>query len=327
MMLRNRGRLLVCSLLSAACSSSTSTLDARGPAAERIAELWWLMTALAALIFVALVAFLVPTLRQRAEGGAGQSHHKTWLWTTIGISALILTIVFIASERTMAAVHNVAHEEDVLIRVKAWQWWWAVTYDLSGSTDTVVTANEIHIPTGRRVRLELTSGDVIHSLWVPNLQGKVDLVPGRVHALRLQAERPGVSRAPCAEYCGVQHAHMTLLVVAHTQAEFDAWLARERLPASPPTDSLRNAGAALFGRSCAYCHMVRGTGSLGKLGPDLTHFASRRMLAAGTLENSPEHLATWLLEPQRVKPGTRMPTVPLDAPELAAVVAYVAGLR
>ncbi|MGH7711104.1 MAG: cytochrome c oxidase subunit II [Gemmatimonadaceae bacterium] len=329
MVFRHRGRSIVCVLLltSAACSGPASTLNARGPAAERIADLWWLMTALAALVFVAVIVFLAATLRKRDAVGAQQPRHKQWLWSAIGAAVVILTIVFIGSERTMAVVHNAAHADDLLIRVKAWQWWWEVTYELPGTADTLVTANEIHIPIGRRVRLQLTTGDVIHSLWVPNLQGKVDLVPGRAHLLWVQADRPGVSHAPCAEYCGVQHAHMTLLVVAHTQAEFDAWQVRERLPASTAMDSLRVAGAAVFGRACAYCHMVRGTSSLGKLGPDLTHFGSRRTLASATLENSPQHLAAWLADPQRVKPGTRMPTVPLSAPELAAVVAYVAGLR
>jgi cytochrome c oxidase subunit 2 len=228
----------------------------------------------------------------------------------------------------MAVLHHTAHADDLTIKVKGWQWWWEVTYDIPGVTDSVVSANEIHIPTGRRVRLELTTGDVIHSLWVPNLQGKTDLVPGRTNITWLQADRPGISHGPCAEYCGVQHAHMTLLVVAHTPAEFTAWLARERLPASPPLDSLRLMGATVFARvGCAYCHMIRGTASLGKLGPDLTHFASRRMLAAAMLENSPRHLERWLADPQRVKPGTRMPAVPLDGRELAAVVAYLGALR
>ncbi|MGH7696442.1 MAG: cytochrome c oxidase subunit II [Gemmatimonadaceae bacterium] len=312
----------------AACSCPTSSLHTRGPAAASIADLWWLLTALAGVVFVAVIVFLLPTLRQRGDIGADQRRQRVFLWAAIGASAVILTIAFVASERTMAALHRAPNADDLTIKVKAWQWWWEITYDVPGSTDTVVSANEIHIPTGRRVWLELTTGDVIHSFWVPALQGKTDLVPGRTNRTWLQADQPGVSPGPCAEYCGVQHAHMTLLVVAHTPAEFAAWLARERLSAPPPQDSLRVAGAATFASAgCAYCHMVRGTASLGKLGPDLTHFASRRMLAAGTLENSPRHLATWLANPQRVKPGTRMPAVPLNGREFAAVVAYVGALR
>jgi cytochrome c oxidase subunit 2 len=328
--LKQRHGAIICVLLisAAACVGPTSTLHTRGPAAASIANLWWLLTALAGVVFVAVMAFLLPTLRQRGDVGADPQRQRVWLWSALGASAVILTIAFVASERTLAALHRAPHDADLSIKVKGWQWWWEVTYDVPGASDTVVSANEIHIPTGRRIRLELTSGDVIHSLWVPNLQGKTDLVPGRTNTTWLQADRPGVSYGPCAEYCGVQHAHMTLLVVAHTPAEFAAWLAREQLSAAAPQDSLRLAGAVIFARTgCAYCHMVRGTASLGKLGPDLTHFASRRMLAAGTLENSPRHLAAWLADPQRVKPGTRMPAVPLDERELVAVVAYVGALR
>ncbi|MGQ0642386.1 MAG: cytochrome c oxidase subunit II [Gemmatimonadaceae bacterium] len=309
--------------MASACSGSTSTLDARGPAAETIADLWWVMLGLAGLVFLAVLAFLLPTLRKRTPA----SHRPhTWLAGAIGTSAVILTTLFIVSERTMGRLHHVTGSDDLRVSVKGWQWWWEVAY-IVGS-DTVVTANEIHIPTGRRVRLELTTGDVIHSLWVPNLQGKTDLVPGRTHLTWLQADHPGISYGPCAEYCGVQHAHMTLVVVALAPAEFAAWLQRERLPATPPIEPQRIAGAGVFARAgCAYCHMVRGTTSLGKLGPDLTHFASRRTIAAATLENAPRHLTAWLADPQRVKPGTRMPTTPLAARDLAAVVAYVSGLR
>jgi cytochrome c oxidase subunit 2 len=194
--------------------------------------------------------------------------------------------------------------------------------------DTVFSANEIHIPTGRRVRLELTTGDVIHSLWIPNLQGKTDLVPGRTHSTWIRADQPGVSHGPCAEYCGVQHAHMTLVVVAEPPDVFNEWLSRERLAAVSPADPRQVAGAAVFASAgCAYCHNVRGTASLGKLGPDLTHFASRRTIAAALIENSTAQLSAWIENPQRMKPGTRMPNPGLNARDLAAVVAYVSSLR
>jgi cytochrome c oxidase subunit 2 len=281
------------------------------------------MAVLAVAVVLVLLAFLLPLVRRR---NPSRQRHQRWLAGVVVASAIILTTLFIASERTMTALHHGAGTEDLTIHVKGWQWWWEVTYTLGG--DTIVTANEIHIPTGRRVRLALSTGDVIHSLWVPNLQGKTDLVPGRTHVTWLQADTPGVSRGPCAEYCGVQHARMTLLVVAHAPDEFADWLGRERLPAATPRDTQHVAGAALFARAgCAYCHNVRGTNSLGKLGPDLTHFASRRMIATATLENTPENLASWLADPQRVKPGTLMPAPVLDSRELATVVAYVGGLR
>jgi cytochrome c oxidase subunit 2 len=290
------------------------------------------MAILATAVFVAVVLALVATMRRRSADpehdymDTAATRNRRWLTGLVTVSAVILTIVFVASERVMHAVHGAPETGDLRVTVKAWQWWWEVAYVLSG--DTVISANEIHLPVGRRIRLELTSGDVIHSLWVPNLQGKTDLMPGDTNVMWLQADRAGVSHAPCAEYCGVQHAHMTLIVVSHTSEDFERWLAQERLGATEPTDSLRREGAVVFARAgCAYCHLVRGTNSLGKLGPDLTHFGARRTIAAATLENSALHLTAWLADPQRVKPGTRMPTTALDARQLAAVVAYVGGLR
>lgn len=320
------GSLICLALISAmACSGASAVLDTRGPTSTSIAKTWWLMLTLAAIVYVAVLTLLLQQLRHRTSR---PSPHARWLGVTVALSAVILTSVFIASERTLSAMHHAAQDDELRISVKGWQWWWEVTYAIAGSSDTIASANEIHIPVGRRVRVDATSGDVIHSLWVPNLQGKIDLVPGRTHSLSLQADRPGVSRAPCAEYCGMQHAHMTLLVIAHAPADFERWLANERLAAVPPADSLRAAGAALFARAqCAYCHLVRGTSSLGKLGPVLTHFASRRTIAAATLDNTPEHLTAWLENPQRLKPGTRMPAVPLTPSDLTALVAFVSALR
>jgi cytochrome c oxidase subunit 2 len=229
--------------------------------------------------------------------------------------------------RTQVALH--AHAaQDLTIEIIGHQWWWEMRYRGPSPGDQVITANEIHIPTGQRVRIELTSADVIHSLWVPNLQGKTDLVPGRTLITWLQADVPGISRGQCAEYCGIQHTHMAFLVVAETPAEFARWLAEQRRPAQAPADAMSQQGQSVFdGSGCGYCHTVSGARAAGSLGPDLTHFASRRTIAAGTLPNTRENLAAWLADPQRIKPGNLMPRVPLTPAALDAVVRYLESLR
>jgi cytochrome c oxidase subunit II len=283
-------------------------------------------------VYVVVLVLLGLSARRRATDRAAPSdatRRRLMSWVVL-LTAAIVAGVFVLSIRAEHAVHG-SHDSagDVLIHVTGWQYWWEVHY---GASDTalgaVVSANEIHIPTGQRVRVQLTSGDVIHSLWIPHLQGKVDLVPGDTNVLWLEAKVPGISRGQCAEYCGTQHTHMALTVVAHAPAEFASWLARERAPAPAPTDSLAQAGAAVFrGAGCDYCHEIRGTNSLGRLGPDLTHVGSRGMLAAGTIENTPENLAAWIVGAQSIKPGNRMPNIPLTDAQLRAVTHYLSGLR
>lgn len=319
-----------------ACSGVQSVLDARGPAADRIADLWWLLLAVASGVYVVFLTLLLGAIvrRRRDDGerqrGADPPHHRDARWViaaAVVLPALVLAGVFVVTLRTQAALHAHAAEE-LTIKVVGRMWWWQITYVGSSLGDTVVGANEIHIPTGRRVRLELTSADVIHTLWVPNLQGKTDLVPARTLVTWVQAVRPGISRGQCAEFCGIQHAHMSFLVIAEPPAQFERWLAEQRRPASAPSDELGRQGQSVFLASgCGYCHSVRGIRTLGLLGPDLTHFAGRQTIAAGTLANAPGNLFAWIADPQRVKPGNKMPRVPLAPEQLRAVVAYVQSLR
>jgi cytochrome c oxidase subunit 2 len=190
-----------------------------------------------------------------------------------------------------------------------------------------VTANEIHIPVGAPVRVRLRAADVIHSFWVPSLAGKLDLIPGKTNETWLQAERAGVYRGQCAEYCGLQHARMALLIIAQPPSEFDAWLHAQRRPAATPTDPVAAWGMELFARNCAGCHAVQGAPFYGRTGPDLTHLASRRTLASGMLDNVRGALAGWIANPQVLKPGTRMPHLALAAEDLHALVRYLEGLR
>jgi cytochrome c oxidase subunit 2 len=192
----------------------------------------------------------------------------------------------------------------------------------------VTTANEIHIPVGRPVRFEVVAGDVIHSFWIPELAGKTDLIPGQRNVMWLEADHPGVYRGQCAEYCGMQHSKMAMSVVADPPAAFGAWLARQRLPAASPSDPDMVAGEAVFTTSaCALCHTIRGTPARGRVGPDLTHLASRRMIAAGTLPNTRGYLAGWIANPQALKPGNVMPAVPLRPTELQVLITYLQSLN
>jgi cytochrome c oxidase subunit 2 len=236
---------------------------------------------------------------------------------------VVLVGVYALSLGTMRAIRGQGSDE-VVIDVIGHQFWWEVRYP----NQEIVTANEIHIPVGEPVALRLTSADVIHSFWVPELHGKLDLTPGLTTHLLLQADQPGEYRGQCAEFCGVQHARMGLLVIAGTRADFDAWVARQQLPAAPPTDEVAIAGQqVLLGSSCVYCHTVAGTNATGTLGPDLTHLASRRTLAAATVPNTRGHLAGWIIDPQAIKPGNKMPPTNLSAEELLALLAYLETLH
>jgi cytochrome c oxidase subunit 2 len=197
-----------------------------------------------------------------------------------------------------------------------------------GPSDIFVTANELHIPVGKPVLVNLKADDVIHSLWVPNLAGKKDMIPGRSALMQFRADQPGIYRGQCTEFCGFQHAMMGLLVVADPPAQYEAWVQAQRQPAAEPQDAKAQRGKDLFqALSCAMCHAIQGTIANGQRAPDLTHIASRRTLAAGTLPNTAQDLRSWISDPQVHKPGTNMPATPLSNEDLDALVAYLGGLK
>lgn len=208
----------------------------------------------------------------------------------------------------------------------AQDWWWAVRYPDDANGRGFVTANEIHIPVGQPVAIELKSADVIHAFWVPQLAGKTQTIPGQTNRQWLQADRPGIYRGQCSQYCGAQHAHMAFEVVAEPPAAFHAWLAAQRQPAPAPAAGAgaERRGQRVFAARCAGCHAVRGTDAAGDAGPDLTHVGTRRLLAAGTLDNTPDNLRRWIAHAQQVKPQSLMPSIalaPRDADDLAAYLA------
>jgi cytochrome c oxidase subunit 2 len=237
--------------------------------------------------------------------------------------------LIVASFLVGRAIYSNPNNSDALIiEVNGRQWWWDVRYNPSIPSQIVTTANEIHIPVGRPIVLRLGSGDVIHSFWVPNLHGKMDMIPGRTQELSLQADRPGVYRGQCAEYCGHQHAHMALTVVAEPEDQFNAWYQAQLQSAPAPATESQIYGQKVFlSKPCVMCHRIQGTEAGGRLGPDLTHVASRQTIAAGTLPNTREHLAQWIVNSQSVKPGNRMPPIPVAGNELNALLDYVQSLK
>ncbi|MBW3634141.1 MAG: cytochrome c oxidase subunit II [Chloroflexi bacterium] len=310
--------------------AETSVLDPAGPRAARIAELWWVMFALGIAVFVVVMGLLLVAI---FRGKRGSDTEERGPFTGTGFVALggavipflILMIVFGATLWTLIALAEPEGPPGLTIEVAGHQFWWEVRYP----DQDVVTANEIHIPTGQPVELKLIGADVIHSLWVPQLSGKLDLIPGKTNTLWLEADEPGEYRGQCAEFCGIQHAHMAFLVIAQPPNEFAEWLDAQREPSDEPApDSVVERGEQIFlGSACVYCHTVRGTNASGELGPDLTHLASRRTLAAGTLENNLGNLAGWIVDPQSIKPGNKMPATNLGSEELQDLLAYLMSLR
>jgi cytochrome c oxidase subunit 2 len=243
------------------------------------------------------------------------------LLTTLILIVFGLTSFYATRGFTWHDIHTIT------LKVTAQQWWWQVEYQNEDASQDFLTANEIHIPVGRPVTLELDASDVIHSFWVPNLMGKQDMIPGRRNFITLKADRPGLYRGQCAEFCGLEHAKMAILVFAEPQEKFEAWRRHQIEPAKTPGAAQRLRGMDIFvHRQCASCHTVNGTDAGGQTGPDLTHFGGRATIAAGLLHNTPQNLDRWLADPQQLKPGANMPEVPLSAEDRAALVAYLEGL-
>ena len=318
-----------------------SALIAAGPQAAHIAGLWWLMfwICLAVLLLVAS-ALLIAVLRARVRGAAivaepqldtdrRLEHRIGWTVVTCVVATIMVLFIFlVASAVTGHRLALLASDNALTIRLTGYRWWWKVQYLDPTPARAVVTANEIHIPVGRPILINTQSQDVIHSFWVPALHGKKDLVPGHPSSIWIQADRPGRYEGQCAEFCGLQHAHMRLIVIAEPQEKFDAWMEAQRQPAKPPVDPLAQRGLNVFITGpCALCHAIRGTDAAGQVAPDLTHLASRVTIGAGTLPNSAGNLAGWIIDSQHIKPGNAMPPNSLSAEDLRGLLAYLGGLQ
>ena len=244
----------------------------------------------------------------------------------IAMPIVVITALFVIADlfviRTTEAPAKTATQ--LTVQVIGHQWWWEIRYPGRG----VVTANELHIPTRTPVRLEVRTADVIHSLWVPELNRKIDTIPGKTNAIEFNADTTGVFRGACAEFCGLQHAQMGIEVFAEAPSSFRAWLAREARPARPPSDPLARRGLRIFTSGpCSSCHAIAGTRATGDVGPDLTHVASRSTIGALALRNGPHELGEWITDSQTIKPGNQMPNFRLRGSQLRALVAYLEALK
>jgi cytochrome c oxidase subunit II len=312
--------------------SAYSVHGPHSPQARRIDSLGDAMYLTSAIVFVLVVAALVWATfrRRRGEERTDQSDRsmRTPVIVATAATTIILFVFLMLDLSVGRAITSNPGPEALQVRVTGHQWWWEIQYRDSLPQNWATTANEIHIPVGRPVLFELRSTDVIHSLWPPNLNGKRDLIPGNENSIWFQADSAGVYRGQCAEFCGHQHAKMGFLIVAEPPDSFRTWLARQRDTAMTPTDSVALRGQEVFlSSSCVMCHTIAGTPAGSRIGPDLTHLASRRTIAAGTLPNTRGNLAGWIVNPQAIKPGVRMPATSLDSDDLQALLTYLESLK
>jgi cytochrome c oxidase subunit 2 len=308
-----------------------SMLSTAADQATAIGTVWTLMLWICGLMYAAVLLWLgyVLATRVRANASTGMRHDPKLVQALIAFVVLVvglLTWLVAASYLTDRRLHS--GKPALVVRITAKQWWWQVEYPDADPSKQFSTANELHLPRDRTIRVELRAGDVIHSFWVPNLSGKQDLVPGHANAILLTPRVAGRFRGPCAEFCGLQHANMALDVRVETPEAFARWQALQRAPARAPSTALAQRGATVFAvTACATCHTIRGTDASSHVGPDLTHLASRSTLAAGTLPMQRGSLLAWISDPQHFKPGNAMPRVALSPQDLAAVTDYLAGLQ
>jgi cytochrome c oxidase subunit 2 len=316
----------------AGCGNSQSTLSPHSEPARQITTLWWGMLAAAAVGFGGTLLLIAIAYVRRNRAGlpiidGDDDRNATRLVVAFGIIIPLLaltTLFFIADIGVVRATDAPGPGQTRLtIDVAARQWFWDVRY----ARTSAVTANEIHIPTGTPVKVELTSPDVIHSFWVPELNKKVDAIPGHPNSLLLEADKPGVYRGQCAEFCGLQHANMALAVHAEPPAKFKAWLAHMAKPVSASAPGAAAGLRAFNADQCAACHTLRGTSAHGRIGPDLTHVMSRHTLAALTIPNTKDYLGAWIVDPQHFKPGNEMPALRVKGADLAKLTTFLGGLK
>jgi cytochrome c oxidase subunit II len=337
------GAMMAGCCVTAIAGGVQSVTNPSGPQAHNIGQLWWLMFWVCSGVFIIVIALvLLAFLRGRraahsadqplpVESPPPEAEHRRGLIIVGGTVATILILfVFLIDSflvgRGMSA--ELAHKQGVNIEVTGHQWWWEVRYQNVDASSIFTTANEIHIPVGVPVTFTLKANDVIHSFWVPNLSGKKDLIPGKVATIWLQADQPGCYRGQCAEYCGHQHAHMALWIVAEPQDEFNNWQRNQIQSAVAPVSADQQRGQQIFlSSTCVMCHAINGTTANSYIGPNLTHLATRNTIAAATLPNDSAHLMSWITDSQQIKPGNRMPPNPLKPDDLNSLVSYLQSLK
>jgi len=323
---------IACSIAIAGCGGGQSTLAPKSKPAHDISTLWWWMLAVASIVFLGAVFMITMAwLRRKREGLpylGRRENVANGLVVVFGlvVPVLVLAVVFVVANLVVTKDTDApaAGSTAMTIRVIGHQWFWEVRYPGTPA----VTANEIHIPVRTRVNTLVNTADVIHSFWVPELNRKIDMIPGQTGCILLYADRPGVFRGQCAEFCGVQHANMAMKVIAEPAPAFRTWVANQSRPgAAPATASQRLGRQTFLTTACSDCHTLRGTAARGVIGPDLTHLMSRSTLAALTIPNRRDELERWILDPQHVKPGNRMPGLKLGAAETRDLVDFLESLK
>jgi cytochrome c oxidase subunit 2 len=313
-----------------------SVLAPAGPLAARTEQLWWFVFWVATAVYLVTMAFLFWSMRRaRRRQQDGQpidegAERRMTRAVSYGVGATVtILLVFLVYDFSVGrTLSPVPRKHPLTIEVTGHQWWWELSYADTSAHGRFTTANEVHVPIGEPVLFLLSAQDVIHSFWVPNLAGKKDLTPGYTQSVWFQADTAGIYRGQCAEFCGLQHARMSLFVVAEPRAQYDAWVARQRQSAATPSDPVALRGREVFlTSSCAMCHSIQGTPAGSNVGPDLTHLASRRTIAAGTLPNTRGALAGWIVDPQGIKPGVRMPPNTIAPKDLDALLTYLQSLK
>jgi len=316
-----------------------SIFDTAGTQAAKIATLAWFIIGVSAVTYLLVLAATALAVRRararRTRDELADTHPDTErrLTRNVGIATAVTTLLLLAyvtaSARTGRAIAwPIDAQQPLTIEVTGHQWWWQFRYRDSVPSNWLTTSNELHIPVGRPVRVILMSSDVIHSFWIPELHGKQDNIPGHRNTTWLRADRPGVWKARCAEFCGHQHAKMAFDVVAEAPAQFNQWYLTQLASARPPTDSAAIHGHDVFvQRSCIMCHTIAGTPAGSSVGPDLTHLATRPSIAAGSMPNTRQNLARWILNPQLIKPGVKMPPNPLSPGDMNALLDYLETLK
>ncbi len=330
---------LVLVLCVSSCGGIQNAINPAGPQADNLSRLWWLMFTVCSVVFVIVMIAVLLSLRNRTQETLStpmlelpreqEQRRRNVVISAATITVIILFVFLIASfsaGRSMSA--DLAHKNGLSIDLTGHQWWWEVRYNDVDASNIFTTANEIHIPVGVPVTFTLHAADVIHSFWVPNLAGKKDLIPGKVNTIWLQADKPGVYRGQCAEYCGLQHAQMALWVVAEPQEQFNAWRQNQTQTSMPPAGDSQKRGYQVFlSSTCVMCHAINGTTAGSNIGPNLTHVGSRNTIGAATMANTRDHLAQWIKDSQTIKPGNKMPQNNLSEADLQSLVDYLQSLK
>ena len=330
--LAGAGGVLVAAVVMTGCGGRQSIVAPRSHQTHVIALIWWWMLGASVVVFAGAVGLLVVAFVRRRDTGlpffGRRERPAGGMVIVFGIVVPLLVLLVLFGATDIYAIRYTqapaAGSTTMTVRVIGHQWWWEVRYP---GTDAV-TANEVHIPSGERVQVIATTADVIHSLWVPRLARKIDMIPGRENKILLEAPDAGSYLGQCSEFCGLQHAHMRLTVIAETPVSFQAWLANMAKPATVPLSGRGAEGKRLFmSRGCGGCHQLRGTEATGRVGPDLTHVASRSTLAALTIPNNARELTAWIEDPQAIRPGTRMPDLGLSRSEAETIASFLKELR